>query len=92
MNRVHCVVFAVPVGLVIQLLFAFVSISGLCDVCVGRGSLYVACLVSDSWLDSVVTTGRQLGVCVLIIMHDRSRMTIDPRIPTMPGRSTSGFH
>ena len=22
----------------------------------------------------------------------RSRMTIDPRIPTMPGRSTSAFH
>ena len=29
---------------------------------------------------------------VLDIMHDLSRMTIDPRIPTMPGRSTSGFH
>ena len=27
-----------------------------------------------------------------IFMHGRSRMTIDPRIPTMPGRSTSGFH
>ena len=26
------------------------------------------------------------------IMHGRSRMTIDPRIPAMPGRSTSGFH
>ena len=25
-------------------------------------------------------------------VHGRSRMTIDPRIPTMPGRSTSGFH
>ena len=25
-------------------------------------------------------------------MHGRSRLTIDPRIPTMPGRSTSGFH
>ena len=25
-------------------------------------------------------------------MHGRSRMTIDPRIPTMLGRSTSGFH
>ena len=31
------------------------------------------------------------GGGVLIIMHGRSRMTIDPRIPTMPGRSTSGF-
>ena len=28
---------------------------------------------------------------VLIIMHGRSRMTIDPRIPTMPGQSTLGF-
>ena len=25
------------------------------------------------------------------VMHGRSRMTIDPRTPTMPGRSTSGF-
>ena len=25
-------------------------------------------------------------------MHGRSRITIDPRIPTMPGRSRSGFH
>ena len=25
------------------------------------------------------------------IMYSRSRMTIDPRIPTMPGRSTSGW-
>ena len=25
-------------------------------------------------------------------MHGRHRMTIDLRIPTMPGRSTSGFH
>ena len=24
--------------------------------------------------------------------YGRSRRTIDPRIPTMPGRSTSGFH
>ena len=29
---------------------------------------------------------------VLDIMHCRSRMTIDPRIPTMSGRSTSGFY
>ena len=25
-------------------------------------------------------------------VHGRSRMTIYPRIPTLPGRSTSGFH
>ena len=29
---------------------------------------------------------------VLSIMHGRSRMTIDPRIPTMSGRNPSGFH
>ncbi|CAN0231465.1 unnamed protein product [Laminaria digitata] len=28
---------------------------------------------------------------VPIFMHGRGRMTIDPRIPTMPGRSTSGY-
>ena len=32
------------------------------------------------------------GGDVLIIMYGRSRMTIDPLIPTMPGQSTSGFH
>ena len=31
------------------------------------------------------------GQCTQFV-HGRSRMTIDPRIPTMPGRSTSGFH
>ena len=25
-------------------------------------------------------------------VHDRSRMTIDPRIPTVTGRTTTGFH
>ena len=29
---------------------------------------------------------------VLDLMHGRSDMTIDPRIPTMTGRSMSGFH
>ena len=28
----------------------------------------------------------------VLIINGRSLMTIDPRIPTMPGRSTSGFH
>ena len=27
-----------------------------------------------------------------IFMHGRSSMAIDPRMATMPGRSTSGFH
>ena len=26
------------------------------------------------------------------MVHDRSRITIDPRLPAIPGRSTSGFH
>ena len=33
-----------------------------------------------------------LGACVLIIVHGRSRMTIDPRIAAIPGQSTPGFH
>ena len=28
----------------------------------------------------------------LDLMHGRSRMTMDPRVPTMPGRSMTGFH
>ena len=32
-----------------------------------------------------------VGECTQFV-HGRSRMTIDPRIPTMPGRSMSGFH
>ena len=32
------------------------------------------------------------GRGVLDIIRGRSRMTIDPGLPTMPGRSTSGFH
>ena len=33
----------------------------------------------------------QRGGCTQF-SHDRSLMSIDPRIPTMSGRSTSGFH
>ena len=32
------------------------------------------------------------GGGVLDIMHGRNRMTVDPRIPTMSGRSSSGLH
>ena len=31
------------------------------------------------------------GGCTHFV-HGRSRMTIDPRMPTLPGRSTLGFH
>ena len=45
---------------------------------------------------SRMARGRRGGVLdrrdVLDIMHGRSRMAIDPRIPTIPGRSMSGFH
>ena len=36
--------------------------------------------------------GSARGGGALDIIHGRSRMPIDPRIPTMPGRNTSGFH
>ena len=42
------------------------------------------------WRVEGVWSGEGCGV--LIIMHGRSGMTIGPRLPTMPGRSTSGFH
>ena len=32
------------------------------------------------------------GGGILVTMHDRSRMIIDPRIPTAPGWSMSRFH
>ena len=44
---------------------------------------YVVCVLGGGVLDR-----RH----VLDIMHGRSRKTIDPRIPTLPGRGTSGFH
>ena len=46
----------------------------------------------------VVHVGLHVVVCIpggvgcTQFVHGRSRMTLDPRIPTMPGRSTSGFH
>ena len=36
--------------------------------------------------------GKLGGGGALILMHGRSGMTIGPRIPTMPGRRTSGVH
>ena len=33
-----------------------------------------------------------VGLGCTHVMHGRSRMTIDCRIPTIPGRSMSGFH
>ena len=38
------------------------------------------CLVAGGWRGGIH------------FVHGRSRMTMDPRIPSMPGRSTSGFH
>ena len=36
--------------------------------------------------------GEERGGGITTAMHDRSRPTIGPRIPTMPGQTTSGFH
>ena len=57
-------------------LFAFLFCHPCCTINIG------AC---------VVPVGEGEGG-VLIVMHGRSRMTVDPRILAMPGRSTSGFH
>ena len=47
-------------------------------------------VASQSGHESLITgMGGGGGACV---MHGRSRMTVDPRIPTVPGQSTSGFH
>ena len=35
--------------------------------------------------------GKGRGGCTQFV-HGHSRMTIDPRIPTIPGRRTLGFH
>ena len=35
--------------------------------------------------------GKHEGWGVIVVMHGHSRMLIDPRIPAMPGRITSGF-
>ena len=40
---------------------------------------------------AVEEEGGDGGGCTQCV-RGRSRMTIDPRIPTMPGRNTSGFH
>ena len=36
--------------------------------------------------------GRERGEGCTQFVHGRCRMTIDPRFPTMPGRSNSDFH
>ena len=44
-------------------------------------------------MKGVCTYGnRGRGGRVYSVVHGRSRMTIDPRIPTIPGRSTLGYH
>ena len=48
-------------------------------------------LTSNSRRIFTLNTLNRAGGAALIIMHCRSRMTIHPRIPTMLGRSTSGF-
>ena len=49
--------------------------------------------VSYMWLTIVAgSTAMPLEGGALIVMHGRSRMTIDHCTPTMPGRSTPSFH
>ena len=54
---------------------------------------FVACL-SHLTIDAALSRRSQGGVLgrrdVFDFMHGHSRMTIDPRIPTMPGRSVGG--
>ena len=51
------------------------------------------CLISSSNTSrSSLTTSHSGGERCTHVTHGRSRMTIDPRIPTMPGQRTSGFH
>ena len=70
----------------------------------GEAYSFVACVKSHLTIDHASLSRRGTvpnpnrhtarGGVVIIIMHGRNRMTavIDPRIPTMPGQSTSGFH
>lgn len=46
----------------------------------------------QSKIETAVTQTIGGGGGVLNILHGRIRMAIDPLIPTMPGRSTSGVH
>ena len=48
-------------------------------------------LKSDSDRSAKGARGGEGRGCTQFV-HCRSRMTIDPPIPAMPGRSTSGFH
>ena len=52
------------------------------DSCDDGGSSY--------WL--ILIAGQRHGGWCTQLVHGHNRMTIDPGIPTMPGRSTSGFH
>ena len=42
--------------------------------------------------ESMYHDGRGRALDLMSFMHGRSRMAVDPRIPTMPRRSTSDFH
>ena len=50
----------------------------------GKIARYLGKFLEHVFLDKV-------GGCTQFA-HGRSRMTVDPHIPTIPGRSTSGFH
>ena len=52
----------------------------------------MSCMVVVVWGLTLVSLQSRGRGGVLIFMRGCSRMTIDPRIPAMPGRSTSSFH
>ena len=55
--------------------------------------IYLICTTCEPFgTSSDKLLGFNVGECTRVMHGLRSRITIDPRIPTMPGRSTSGFH
>ena len=58
---------------------------------VGRQKTYYW-LVKEWWFHRYAGNRERAEGVYFIVMHGRSLMGIDPRIPAMPGRSTPGFH
>ena len=58
--------------------------------CITRAAAAAAAAAYSSY--EKMAGGNRGGEGCTQLVHSRSRMAIEPRIPTMPGRSTSGFH
>ena len=64
-------------------------------VALAVGSVFTASPRSNTnptYVQHIQEGGVLVQADVLALMHGRSRMTIDPRIPATPGHSMSGFH